>query len=205
MASALIHICVANEINKKIKKDKSKLLIGSIAPDISKQINESKKYSHFLTEQNDIPNLKLFIERYKNKLNDDFVLGYYIHLCTDYLWYKYYMPEIFSKNIIKKLDGKEVQCKGNMASRYIYNDYTTLNKDLIDYYDLDLSIFYRELPKLENIIREIPMEKIYIIVEQMGLLIANSKENKYYVIDLNGVNQFIKISVELILAHLKEI
>ena len=48
MASAIIHICVANEINKKIKKDKSKLLIGSIAPDISKQVNETKKHSHFL-------------------------------------------------------------------------------------------------------------------------------------------------------------
>ena len=36
MASALIHIAVANEINKKLNKDKSKLLIGSRAPDISK-------------------------------------------------------------------------------------------------------------------------------------------------------------------------
>lgn len=205
MASAIIHICVANEINKKIKKDKNKLLIGSIAPDISKQVNETKKHSHFLTDNNDIPNLSLFMERYKNKLDDDFVLGYYIHLYTDYLWYKYYMPEIFSKNVIKKLDGEEVECKGRMASMYIYSDYTTLNRELIDNYELDLSIFYREIPKLENIIKEIPMDKINIIVEKMGLLIANVKENKHYVMDLEGVSQFIKISTELILSHLNEI
>lgn len=27
-------------------------------------------------------------------MNFDFVLGYYIHLYTDYLWFKYFMTEI---------------------------------------------------------------------------------------------------------------
>ena len=36
MASSVIHICVANEINKIIKRNKEKILIGSIAPDIAK-------------------------------------------------------------------------------------------------------------------------------------------------------------------------
>ena len=49
MASSVIHICVANEINKVLKKDNRKLLIGTIAPDISKLIGESKYYSHFYT------------------------------------------------------------------------------------------------------------------------------------------------------------
>ena len=36
VASALIHIAVASEVNKKVKRDRSKLLIGSIAPDLAK-------------------------------------------------------------------------------------------------------------------------------------------------------------------------
>ena len=47
MASTMIHIVVANEINKKLKRDSSKLLIGTIAPDISKNIGENKVKSHF--------------------------------------------------------------------------------------------------------------------------------------------------------------
>ena len=34
MASSLIHICVAKEVNKFLNRDESQLLIGSIAPDI---------------------------------------------------------------------------------------------------------------------------------------------------------------------------
>ena len=45
-----------------------------------------------------------------------------------------------------------------------YNDYTNLNIKLIDKYNLDLKIFYNELPQLHNIIEEIPMDKINVIV-----------------------------------------
>lgn len=46
---------------------------------------------------------------------------------------------------------------------YLY-DYTNLNIKLIDKYNLDLKIFYNELPQLHNIIEEIPMDKINVIV-----------------------------------------
>lgn len=76
MASSVIHMAVANEINKVIKKDNNKLLIGSIAPDISKHIGESKLKSHFLdSENNYIPNIDKFLTKYKYRMNDDFVLG----------------------------------------------------------------------------------------------------------------------------------
>ena len=48
MASAVIHLAVANEINKTLNRDKSKLLIGSIALDISKFIGEDKTVRHFI-------------------------------------------------------------------------------------------------------------------------------------------------------------
>ena len=39
MASSIIHICVANEINKSLKRNSRELLIGTIAPDISKLLS----------------------------------------------------------------------------------------------------------------------------------------------------------------------
>ena len=203
MASAVIHLAVANEINKKINRDKSKLLIGAIAPDISKIIGDTKEKSHFLDNlDTSIPNLGKFLDKYKNKLNDDFVMGYYIHLYTDYLWFKYFVTEIIENDRITKKDGTIVRLNGEMASLYIYNDYTNLNVQLLDEYDMDLKIFYNEVPKLDNIINEIPMDKIDLLMDKIGLIIANTKVNKSFVFDIRDIKKFISTSTELILAEI---
>ena len=63
MASSVIHICIANEINKTINRDSKKLLIRTIAPDISKLLGETKFYSHFLDNvNNNIPNINKFLD-----------------------------------------------------------------------------------------------------------------------------------------------
>lgn len=206
MASSMIHIAVANEINKKLNRDSSKLLIGSIAPDLSKQVGETKVKSHFL-DNNDtnIPNLDRFLEKYSDKLNDDFVLGYFIHLYTDYLWFKYFTPEVYDKDIITKLDGTVVKCTGRMAEMYIYNDYTNMNAQLLDIYNLDLKIFYNDIPEIDNIIEEIPMDKLNVIIDQMSIIIENSKVTKDLVFNIENIVQFIETNVDLISAKLKEL
>ena len=66
MASSVIHMAVASELNKKLKRDNDKILIGSIAPDISKHLGETKVGSHFLeNEDNNIPNIERFVRKYK--------------------------------------------------------------------------------------------------------------------------------------------
>ena len=71
MVSSVIHMAVAKEINKRIKRDENKLLIGSIAPDISKHLGQSKLFSHFLDSvDSDIPNIDKFLNKYKDRLYD---------------------------------------------------------------------------------------------------------------------------------------
>lgn len=206
MASAVIHLAVANEINKELNRDKSQLLIGAIAPDISKFIGEDKTKSHFLKElDSNIPDIESFLNKYKNSLTDDFVMGYFIHLYTDYLWFKYFVTEFYDKPMITKLDGTVVKCSGNMLSLYVYNDYTNLNIKLIDRYNMDLKIFYNQLPKLSNIIEEIPMDKMGLLLSQMGIIIENSKEKKDYIFNIENVEKFITTSVELILGKITEL
>lgn len=207
MASAIIHMAVANEVNKKLKRNNDKILIGSISPDISKQIGETKLKSHFLdTEETDIPNIEKFLNKYKKHLNDDFVMGYFIHLYTDYLWIKYFVPEIYDYNdVITKLDGTKVKCDDRMLCLYMYNDYTNLNIRLLDEYDMNLRIFYNELPQLENIIEEIPMENLNIIIDAISVIIKNSKECKSFMFNIEHVKPFIETSTKLILSKLEEI
>lgn len=206
MASAVIHLAIANEINKKLNRDKNQLLIGAIAPDISKFIGEDKTKSHFLKElDSNIPDIESFLNKYKNSLTDDFVMGYFIHLYTDYLWFKYFVTEFYDKPMITKLDGTVVKCSGNMLSLYVYNDYTNLNIKLIDRYNMDLKIFYNQLPKLSNIIEEIPMDKMGLLLSQMGIIIENSKEKKDYIFNIENIEKFIATSVELILGKITEL
>lgn len=198
MASSVIHICVANEINKKLKRDNKKILLGSIAPDISKQVGETKLHSHFLDSlDNSVPNMNKFLDKYKAYLNDDFVMGYYIHLYTDYIWFKYFLTEVVNNGMIRTIDGEKVKLDDDELVKYIYNDYTNLNIVLLDKYDLDLSLFYEELPELDNIIKEIPMDKLQVIVDQCGIIIENTKENKAYLFDTDNIERFIKTTTEL--------
>ena len=146
-----------------------------------------------------------FLKKYKDNMDDDFVMGYYIHLYTDYLWFKYFLPDICGENrtFMKKLNGDIVKCNGNMLQLYIYNDYTNLNVKLIDNYNLDLKTFYNKIPEMTSIIEEIP--KINLIVTKIGEIIKASKDGKAIIIDIDKVTKFIKMATELILANIKEI
>lgn len=205
MASSMIHLAIAKRVNSVIKKDQNKLFIGSIAPDISKLIGENKVKSHFLDDEyTNIPNLEKFLNKYKNNLNDDFVLGYYIHLLTDYLWFKYFITNFWDDNFVTKLDGTKVKCTDRMLLLYIYNDYTNMNIKIIDEYNIDLKMFYLEIPVLDNIITEIPMDKIRILIDNVSRIIENSKINKDMVFNIDNVKKFIDFSSKIIIDKLKE-
>lgn len=206
MASTVIHMAVANEVNKVLKKDNKRLLIGAIAPDISKLVGETKLYSHFLDkEDTDVPNIDRFLGKYKDNLDDDFVLGYFIHLYTDYLWFMYFIPEIYDEECVTKMDGTKIKCTGRMIDLYIYNDYTDLNEQLIKEYKLDLSTLYVRSEQFDNIIKEIPMDKLDLILDKTIEIIEESKVKKDMVFDIKNINKFIKTSTELTLAKVKEL
>lgn len=208
MASSLIHVAVCNELNKKLKRDTKKILIGTVAPDISKLIGETKKHTHFLiSDDENIPDLDKFLSKYKDNLDDDFVLGYYIHLFTDYLWFKYFMSEIYDKDkrLVTKLDGTEVECYGQMLVLYIYNDYTNLNYSLTKEYNLDMNFLYEEIPIFDDIIKEAHMDKLNIVINKFREIYENSKVHKDMVFNMDNVNKFIDLSIKLISTNLEEL
>lgn len=204
MASALIHIAVADGINKIIKRKESEYLIGSIAPDIAKIVGIDRNITHFQDENKNYPNLDKFLSKYEKNLNDDFVMGYYIHLLTDYFWYKYFFTEILNDNTITKLDGTKIKASNEETRELIYSDYTNLNISVIEEYDLNLKIFYNEIPKLQNIIEEIPIQDINKLIEKMGIIIENSKKEKNYVFSIEDIKTFIKTCTDLIMGVLEE-
>ena len=86
-----------------------------------------------------------------------------------------------------------------------YNDYTNLNIKLIDEYNLDFKKFYNELLQLDNIIEEIPMDKINMIVEQTAVIIEISRKYKDFIFNIDNVKKIIELSINLILSKIIKI
>ena len=173
MASAIIHLAVAKTLEKYFNIENPRdYYLGSIAPDISKQIGENKQKSHFLiNSRDDIPNIELFINKYPNFKNNSFDLGYFIHLYTDKVWFSRFISQIYSGNYIKLLDGTVITTTPEELQNIIYQDYTNLNIKLLDEYKMDLSLFYEDFIKPNTTLDEIPTDKLNILIDKMGLII----------------------------------
>lgn len=195
MATSIIHLAIAKQVkekyNQKIKNPKD-FYLGAIAPDISKQIGESKEKSHFLINTTgNIPNIAIFIKKYPYYKTTSFDLGYFTHLYTDKLWHEEFLPNIKIESSIKLANGDTINATKEEIQNMIYSDYTNLNKKTIEEYDLDLSLFYEEFTPPRTNIKEIPIEDLDILINKMGILIENSNEEKTYIIDFEEIKSFI--------------
>ena len=204
MASAIIHLAVAKELEKYLKiENKKDYNLGAIAPDIAQQLKIEKTKSHFIyNTKSDIPNIKLFKEKYKNFMNNSFELGYFTHLYTDKLWFDGFIDSLTYSNSIKLLDGTIIHVPQKEIKELIYNDYTNLNTIIIDKYNIDLSLFYEEYQKPNTSIEEVPIDKLNILIDKMGVIIENSKLEKSYIFDIKLIYNFINTCVEKIIKEL---
>lgn len=100
MPSAIIHRAVAKNVLNKTKMfsnehDSYIYEIGSIAPDSWRNTKkykdstlpkiEKRQSSHFSNSGSYLENYNLFLDKYKDYLNNPFMLGYFVHLLTDYI------------------------------------------------------------------------------------------------------------------------
>lgn len=208
MASSMIHLVIAKKIKEKanIKMDNEKdYYLGSIAPDLSKQIGKNKIESHFLINtKNDVPNIKIFTKRYPTFKYNSFNLGYFTHLYVDKIWFEEFIPTLTDFDSIKLLDGTVYSTEPKEITQMIYSDYTNLNIKLIENYDLDLSLFYEDFVVPKTNLKEIPVDKLDILINKMGILIENSKEVKAYSFDLYPIEEFINKAIDEIVEELKK-
>ena len=204
MASAIIHLAIAKELLDSLNiKNKYDYYLGAIAPDIAKQVGITKEESHFIKNTyNNVPNIKIFTEKYPNFKNNDFDLGYFIHLLTDKLWREDYLSN-YTNSTLKLLDGSNLETTPEELQKILYSDYTNLNIQLIDDYDLDLELFYEEFKEPKTEITEIPVDKLDILINKMGIIIENSKQEKTYLLDIFSMKQFITNTVEEIEKELR--
>lgn len=95
-----IHLAMANQINRKLNMEMNSFLLGNILPDVPnnyivKNITNVIPYevTHYININTDkyinlpsFPDINLFIDKYKDNLNNPLVIGYLVHLLTDLYW-----------------------------------------------------------------------------------------------------------------------
>lgn len=207
MASSLMHLAIAKKVlDYTYVRNTKDYFLGSIAPDISRQIGDSKEKSHFSINSinEDTPNLELFIKRYPNFKNTAFDLGYFTHLYADKVWNEEFLPKITTSHSIQLLDGTVQEMSEEEITRLLYSDYTSLTSQIIDAYELDLSLFYEEFQKPTTDMIEVPVDQLDLLLNKMGIIIQNAQGEKSYTIDFQEVKDYIDDTSKRIIEELKK-
>ena len=112
-----VHLEIAKRLNEKFKYTENQLEefnLGNILPDINNCFivkDISKKFDHKYTHYQDakeIPSYENFSTIYKNEIyKQPLILGYYIHLYTDYTWNNYFYTNFKNDKKIKDLTHEE--------------------------------------------------------------------------------------------------
>lgn len=172
MPSSVIHRCVSKRVFEKANlfiDDKDIYLydIGSIAPDSWKNSSrfkdsplskkDKRKYSHFSNDDEFFENYDRFLDKYKNNLNDPFMIGYLVHLVTDVHWRETMFYRCFDEDgSIIMLDGStlngEKGVRKNLLNQeskkmayHLYHHYNLNEVKILSCDELDL------LPKMDEI------------------------------------------------------
>jgi len=204
MRSAVMHLCIGKKISKKLNNsDRKEFLIGNLAPDLSKLINQSSDLSHFLKKikindsEREVPDLDKFIKKYKDRLNEPFVQGYLCHLISDDVWFREYIPnhvisitEDKSQILLRDIDD---YIPYDEFKKMMYSDYSKTNQYLFDLYKLNLKRFDNMNIDDPNM-KEFKFEEVHRLIEQISYYLQyeenRSTENEEVEFDDNPMDDY---------------
>lgn len=197
------------------------LIVDSTTTDRSlvnyqKLVQKEKQRTHFRDENNlciNYPNLDKFFNKYKNLLYEPSVLGYYFHLYTDYKFFNKLFSESFelldkNSNItddVNQVDKVRVIKNNRILTRDefynpkseigLYNDYTMINKYLIDLYNPSIEDIYPHNEFINPGIEEIDYQNIDGMIEKLDYYIKKCRDTDYEelnIFDIEKIKEFIE-------------
>lgn len=145
---------------------------GNLLPDAVP--GSQKQYSHFW-DDSDMDNIiikpciRKFLNKYKIDINQPLLVGYFVHLYLDEVFYGKYirkcisffdengnLEEMKSKIVFARITGKEdkISISQFFSEEYLYGDYTKLNDYLMNRYNIHIPYkrFLGEIPVKEAVL-----------------------------------------------------
>ena len=232
MPTWAIHLATAKKVSEKINMDKNIFTFGNILPDIPNEyvVKEiSHHLSHAITHfEIDVLvvehmekryNLRNFAEKYKSKFSNPLMLGYYVHLLTDYFWNNKTYGEhgIYDeeKNRIGLIlnNGERILCSKETARQTKVHDFRVFSKYIYDNGLADKLIYEENLQKyLKEIdwitLEESDIEKTIKYINDRctgkAQVLENGESTQYKIYSKNEMLELTDISVEFILKMIKK-
>ena len=72
-------------------------------------------------------------------------------------------------------------------------------------YDIDLSLFYNPFIKPNIEMDEIPVDRLWKLLDTSSVIIENSKGKKNYLFDVTNIKEFVSVSSDLIIGEILKI
>lgn len=196
MGSRIIHLAIAKKIAQTLDLNEQRFNLGSLIPDAHKNYDE-KSISHFQIKGVEFGaetylDLNGFLIKYKNMLKDHLYLGYYVHLLSDNHWLKHVYE-------ITMLDDN--MCIRTELQEDYYNDYQQMNARLIQAYNLENTVEFKDYQL--NEINTACMAQV-----KKGLrsdFRSNPVEKVYKVLTPEMVNEHIEAVAKLSIQALKKV
>ena len=137
MPNTVVHEEVGYYLSKKLDISSYEYYLGLMAPDavnVEHFANKQERWtSHVRDKDLNIwkENLKKFYKEEKKKINNDFLLGYTIHILTDIVYDEYFEEKIH-KEILKNNQEKDYwYIKWSDMDKYSFKEQSTINTILL--------------------------------------------------------------------------
>lgn len=208
MPSWTIHIKVARTINKKLKLDENSFLFGNVMPDVlsgfivkETSTTISPAISHYRSPEG-VHEIEIdkFINTYKGKFKNPVVLGYLIHLITDYFWndwtYSKHYRQCYNKCFMIA-NGKETEIKWPIFRKYKHKDFEAFDNYLRSTQDLGALMEYNDnMYNFSKEIAEVPCtaDDIYKTIQVINSIIEDSPtySSNYKIFTESELNQLLE-------------
>ena len=165
-----IHLGVATKLNEKYKLNKDQFLYGSILPDVMSTNPYGRDFSHFFgTKYHDIcpeeiiTDTEAFKEAYQDRLDKDIILGYYVHILTDYFFNDYVFRKFYVRDEnnhiigVKTKEGKLLVPDANDSRgrrKYKQADFVNFGKLLLENGMVEKPASLEEIKKQLDLLNE---------------------------------------------------
>lgn len=219
MPSWKIHSKIANDLCKQLKVNKKYFMIGNLLPDQDKynipnlEKNISRTVSHFINEEDasigiNLPDYNRMYEKYSGHFKNPVLLGYLVHLLTDFYWNNYIYNKYFIKNNgkyigVKTNKGDLIKCDFVDANAMKHNDFIKYN-NLLSVRKNNFRFclnnnFFKQIDELK-----LSKKDIYTIgkyLDSSHLKIKN--DNEYKILNEEELTKLLEDSKMFILDYLK--
>lgn len=227
MPSWFTHLATAKEISEKIEiKDINTFLIANLMPDAERHVVKDFSIcipydiSHFASIQSvkdgkdRLPDINKFLNKYKEQLSNTVVLGYLVHLLTDYYWNSMTYSRYTLRNElgecagIKFDDGTYLKCEKSIRTKIKNTDFAIFEESIIQKGKYILPYIEQGITEKTKVIKEIPYNE-----DDIEKIVNFCKcKSEYYGIDAqyklfteDQIEQEYIKSIEFILEYLNNV